>query len=1451
MPTVDSLDIQFSASVKTANDSIDSLVKKLNTLTSSLEKIDTSGLSELANSVNRLGSAMQSMKNVGTADFTRLAKGIEKLGNVNTSEINKAASSMNLIKKSLVGFESVSESAKQLGTLANGIKQLGYKSTDKAIENIPKLASSMNKLMTELSKTPKVNQNLIDMTNALAKLARTGSSSGKAADSLSKSFSNLSATSGKTSIALRGMQNNFRNLFRSIVPFVGVFQLFSFGKQAMEISSDLTEVQNVVDVTFGNFKNKIEDLSKVSIADYGMSELTAKQIASRFQAMGTAVGFSQEKMADMSIEITKLTADMASFYNVAQEDVARSLQSIFTGETEPLRRYGLDLTYATLEEWAHKRGIDAKMQSMTQAEKIMLRYQYVMENTAAAQGDFARTADTWHNSIVRLKQSFQQLGAIVGNVLINVFKPFVQALNSVMQKVIQFAKTVSNALGAIFGWKIEISNTGITDDIGGIASGMGDAAQNAGETSDNLGSAAKNAKKLRDYVLGIDELNIIRPDELEDDIDSITKPSGGGGIGDIGDAGDVSLIKTDTIFDKFKSDIDTLYELGQYIRDAIVGALNSIDWNEVYAKAEAIGKGFAEFLNGLFSPDESGIYILGDAIGKFLAGALNTGIHLFYGFASEFNFKDLGMTIAAGLNAFFSTFDFALLAQTINLWAKGILDTIITVVDNTDWSMIGKQIGTFLAEIDFFEIGAKMGETLWKAISAGIILWENSFSIAPIETTLFTALAALEFTGIGKIIAGKIVSKLVEAFADTSIIGILKAGISALLGNSAAESALSFMSPIATAISGIGTVLAGVVVGITNFFEMWKEGFSWLNEAFMVLGIAITAVGAVILGAPAAIAAIVAAIVAAVGTVAIFVKENWEEIKQFFSNMANSILDFFKNIPEKINEIVGKIKDAFSKLPDIIGGFVENIVSWINELPYEVGFVLGYILGSITEFGINLIAWVMELPEKIGSFITMIREKIVEVFTNIWNYLSTNVPLIISNVINFFAELPQKIWDTFLLVLDKIIEWKDSMISFISENIPLVIESVINFFAELPEKIKEVGKNLILGLVNGIKEKWEELKDTVAEFCNGVIKGFQVGFDEHSPSKKTKEIGIYLIEGLLLPFLENSLLSPLNNFIEMFLDVFRNGITTDKFIDIFNNILIAFQTKWNEILSWWNESAMLTWWEESVVPWFEIEKWYELLQNILEAFTLKWDEILLWWNDEAIIVWWEESVIPWFEVEKWQLLFDNIRLAFVAEWAIILKWWNEALDKWWKENVLPRFTYEKWFDMLENVRRAFEQTWEVIKEKTNQKMEETYNVVREWCDQMLSAIAEVSAAIDGVIAKLNSLSSMGGGISLGISGFATGGFPDAGQLFLAREAGAEMVGSIGGHTAVANNDQIVEAVSYGVRQAVSEILAPYLADIARNTRETADKDTSVVIGDEYIYDANRRESDRRGFDFAR
>lgn len=143
----------------------------------------------------------------------------------------------------------------------------------------------------------------------------------------------------------------------------------------------------------------------------------------------------------------------------------------------------------------YENGLDANIKSMTQAEKVLLRYNYVMANTQAAQGDFAKTANTWANSVRVLKQEFQAWGSIIGSVIINALKPFVQALSKVMLKVISFTRTVADALGAIFGWTIEISGGGATVD------GMEDIAGGVGDIGDSADSSNKKAQKLKPLIL--------------------------------------------------------------------------------------------------------------------------------------------------------------------------------------------------------------------------------------------------------------------------------------------------------------------------------------------------------------------------------------------------------------------------------------------------------------------------------------------------------------------------------------------------------------------------------------------------------------------------------------------------------------------------------------------------------------------------------------------------------------------------------------------------------------------------------------------------------------------------------------------------------------------------------------------------------------------------------------
>ena len=317
---------------------------------------------------------------------------------------------------------------------------------------------------------------------------------------------------------------------------------------------------------------------------------------------------------------------------------------------------------------------------------------------------------TWANSVRVLKQEFQAWGSIIGSVIISALKPFVQALNKVMLKVISFTRTVADALGAIFGWTIEISGGGATaDDMEGIADGVGD-------IGDNADSSNKKAQKLKKTLLSIDEIHA-----LDDNSDSGSGGgSGSGGSGGGGDGGgaDSSLKKTDGLLEKYKSSIKDLYSLGKYIGDTIADSLNSINWDNVYQSASNFGKGLADFLNGLISPK------LFTALGKTIAGSIRTAIISAFSFTSTFDWGNLGDSFASFINGALHEMSrvsdvtgltgWQELGKTVNNIVHGIRDTLIHALINIDWKDAFKGISEFIGELDIDTFTILIGAFAWK-----------------------------------------------------------------------------------------------------------------------------------------------------------------------------------------------------------------------------------------------------------------------------------------------------------------------------------------------------------------------------------------------------------------------------------------------------------------------------------------------------------------------------------------------------------------------------------------------------------------------------------------------------------------------------------------------------------------------------------------------------------------
>ena len=299
--------------------------------------------------------------------------------------------------------------------------------------------------------------------------------------------------------------------------------LKKFGSQAIQTASDLEEVQNVVNVSFGSMANEVEAFAKTAIWSFGMSELTAKQTASTFMAMANGMGLAMKDGKNMSLQLTALAGDMASFYNVRQDVAQTALNSIFTGEIESLKKFGVVMTEANLSAFALSRGITKSYSAMSQAEKVALRYHYVLKATANAQGDFARTSGSWANQVRVLKEQFNQLLGILGKGLIQVLTPIVQVLN----KLLSYLIAIGNAIAKLFGGgKI----TSISNTLGNASGSAGDLNDNIGDASGSLEDANNNAKKLQKTIASFDELNVLNSKDTSSSSSSGTGGAISGGL---------------------------------------------------------------------------------------------------------------------------------------------------------------------------------------------------------------------------------------------------------------------------------------------------------------------------------------------------------------------------------------------------------------------------------------------------------------------------------------------------------------------------------------------------------------------------------------------------------------------------------------------------------------------------------------------------------------------------------------------------------------------------------------------------------------------------------------------------------------------------------------------------------------------------------------------------------
>lgn len=900
MATVDSLDIQINTSAQKAGANIDKLVGKLNTLSASLNRINGSGLTGLANGVNKLSSAMQGMKNVGTADFTRLAKNIEKLGNINTANLNNAASSMSHLTKAFNQLGGVSANAQQVGVLASNLSKLGYKSINNAITNLPALTSELNNLMTTLSKAPLVSNNVIQMTNALANLASQGGKAGMAANSLNTNLNHVSSSmyglTGSAGKAITKIKSFSRQLLSSMGIYVGLYGTVKGLKNAVESSMDYIEVLNYFDAAFGQVAENAnlsswKELGYASAEEYANSfaerakELTSKMTGfeisptgtlettgmpslgldpsqpmnyqAMFGQMASSMGVASETSLKLSQALTEIGADLASVKNLDFEDVWEDMASGLAGMSRTLDKYGVNIRNVNLQQKLTELGIDANITALNQNDKALLRTIILLESTRYAWGDLADTINQPANQLRLITANFQNLSRTIGNL----FLPLVQ-------KVLPYINALVIALQRLFTWignLLGIDLSKVTSSIGNTD--FSDLIDDTDDLTNGLNEAAKAADKLKKGIRSFDELNVIT---TQDD----------SGTGAVTGAGLTSGL------------LDAAFEdaLSEYQKA----------WDEAFGNMENRAQELADKVEKALRP-------IRDIIEDFAVG------------------------------------DFFKAGQDVSNLVVSITDFFARAIDNVDWYGIGQKIGDFLAGLDWIAILKSVGNLIWQALKAAIELWEGTFNTAPLETALVSlvampkvlkAITATKFvTGLKKLANG---AKLVAtALAGNQVSSKLLITQYPKLGKAvdAARKALvnfrfgiengNFLTGLNQGISTIRNNLTGlqkgVITAIAGFaeFKIVSSTFEGLVKGNENLVSGITKISATVAAAAAAIYVALGpagvAIAAITGVVAAVkgINDAFDEIR------AEEIGNTIKNAMTMpggvaLSEIVAQFKTAFS-----------------------------------------------------------------------------------------------------------------------------------------------------------------------------------------------------------------------------------------------------------------------------------------------------------------------------------------------------------------------------------------------------------------------------------------------------------------------------------------------------------------------------------------------------------
>lgn len=854
-----------------------------------------------------------------------------------------------------------------------------------------------------------------------------------------------------------GIQDLAKKAGFALAAAFSVKKIIDFGAACIELGSDLAEVQNVVDVTFPRMSKQVDDFAKNAITSFGLSETMAKKFTGTFGAMAKAFGFSESAAYDMSTTLTGLAGDVASFYNISQDEAYTKLKSVFTGESEVLKDLGIVMTQNSLDAYAMANGYDKVTAKMSEAEKVALRYKFVQDRLSLASGDFVRTSGGWANQVRILTEQFNSLKGAIGQGLISVLLPVIRVINTIIGKLIGLADAFKSFAGAFSGKK---GSDGVAAAaVAGMEAVTGSADNASGAIAGTGGAAKKAAKDIKGMSTGIDELNIVNPDTGSDGGGS--GGSGGAGVGYATDENQQDNAGTEEAINKYQALIDRAKELAGLCKTGFsIGFGDTSVLDSIQQSVQNIGKS----LKDIFTDPE--VLASAEDFGNRLA--VNLG-------KSAGSMASIGATIAdnllGGIDKFLeqnrerlkeylvAMFDIG--GRTADI--IGNFNVAIAKIFSAFRSDGAKQItadiiGAFAeAFMGVTELVATFGADLLDVLTAPFIQnrdlikksLENTFSaVEPIFSTI-------------KDIVSEIFQKIGITYNDHVAPMLMS------FKNGFVEIATKFLELYNTYFLPVLTYLSD------KFQEFRDQYLSPLIDKFMEFA----------------------------GKTADAITVLWENvllpfILWFMETAAPIVAEFIKNVIDKffqfsedVSQVIGDVLTALGGLMDFIVGVFTG--DW--ELAWD---------GIKTFFG-----GIWDAMEDIVSAVTNTIESIIDTVLNaikgVWELVWNGIKTFVSNIWDAIKEKAEEIFEA---LRDKLSEIWDSVKSTIEEK----WNAIKDWFGDIWQKIKDVfkldemtqiGKDVMNKLWEGMKAIWTDITDwlgriakTVGEVFDKVIDGAKNAF---------------------------------------------------------------------------------------------------------------------------------------------------------------------------------------------------------------------------------------------------------------------------------------------------------------------------------------------------------------------